>query len=56
MGCKILQGLHGGFSGLNSAQPLEIAAHCGAFACWSLCVIGCSPLQGLANLGGQLST
>ena len=56
MGCEILQGLRGGFSGLNSAQPFGIAAHCRAFACWSPCVICCSRLQGLANLGGQLST
>jgi hypothetical protein len=53
IGCKILQGLRGAFSSPNNAQPFEIAAHGMAFARWSLCVIGCSRLQGLAILRGS---
>jgi len=55
-GCKIVLDLRGPFSRANSARPLGIAADSLAFASWSLGVIGCSRLQGLANLGGQLST
>jgi len=51
---KIVLDLRGPFSRANGA--LGIAGDCLAFASWSLRVIRCSRLQGLANLGGQLST
>jgi hypothetical protein len=56
IGYEIVLDLHGPFFGPNGAQPLGIAGHCRAFARWSPGVIGCSPLQGLATLTGQLST
>jgi hypothetical protein len=41
---------------INGAHPFEVARRRRAFARWSLCVIGSSPLQGLAISRERLST